>query len=302
MNHSQYKFVEIENCNMCGAPATEAAVLGQRLNQTQGVNPRRKTGISVSVLKCAKCSLIYSNPQPIPLNILDHYGIPPDHYWPEHYFSFDDNYFSAEISRAKEFLNFNNGMSALDIGAGLGKCMKSLERAGFDTYGIEPSHTFRQKAIDKMAVDPNRIREGMLEEMNFDANSFDFITFGAVLEHLYDPKSCMTKALSWLKPNGVIHIEVPSSKWLIAKIFNTYFRLRGSNYVTNLSPMHEPFHMHEFSIESFEYSAVDLGYSILDYEYQVCEIYHIPTLLHPLLKWYMKRSKTGMQLVVWIRK
>jgi 2-polyprenyl-3-methyl-5-hydroxy-6-metoxy-1,4-benzoquinol methylase len=38
---------------------------------------------------------------------------------------------------------------------------------------------------------------------------FDFITFGAVLEHLYDPSMSIHKAMSWLKPSGIMHIEVP---------------------------------------------------------------------------------------------
>jgi hypothetical protein len=30
-------------------------------------------------------------------------------------------------------------MKALDVGAGLGKCMISLNNAGFDAFGCEPS-------------------------------------------------------------------------------------------------------------------------------------------------------------------
>ena len=40
-------------------------------------------------------------------------------------------------------------MTALDIGAGLGKAMLSLENSGFDTFGLEPSIPFHEKAISK---------------------------------------------------------------------------------------------------------------------------------------------------------
>ena len=39
----------------------------------------------------------------------------------------------------------------------------------------------------------------MLEEVDYEANSFDFITFGAVLEHLYDPAQSIKQVMKWLE-------------------------------------------------------------------------------------------------------
>ncbi len=86
-----------------------------------------------------------------------------------------------------------------------------------------------------------------VEDADFPARSFDFITFGAVLEHLYSPSLALSRALGWLRPGGIIQAEVPSSDHLLSKLLNFYFRLRGTNYVTHLSPMHPPFHLYEFS-------------------------------------------------------
>ena len=225
-----YIFNEQTECNFCKNKTKENKILGIRLNKSQGLNPKNKIGIAVSVIKCKKCNLIYSSPQPAPVNIQDHYGIPPENYWKEEYFNVDSSYFSNQIETAKKIIGFKEGMNALDIGAGLGKCMISLNNSGFDAYGIEPSITFRNKAIEKMKIDPERIKLGMLEEIEYTSDKFDFITFGAVLEHLYDPAEAIEKTLKWLKPNGVIQIEVPSSKWLIPRFFNFYFKLRGTNY------------------------------------------------------------------------
>ena len=142
----------------------------------------------------------------------------------------------------------------------------------------------------------------MLEEVDYEANKFDFITFGAVLEHLYDPAKSIKQVMKWLKPNGVIQIEVPSSKWLIPLIFNKFFKLRRTNYVTNLSPMHEPFHMYEFDMESFRQLAIRLDFEIVLHRYDVCSIYHIPKFIQPILRWYMKKTNKGMQLTVYLRK
>lgn len=298
----RYFFEEIKTCEMCGDPSAQHKVLGQRLNQSQGLSPKKKTGISVSVMRCRNCSLIYPQPMPIPFDIQDHYGTPPEDYWKEDYFTYSPDYFSYQIGTVKKLLPFRDGMKALDIGAGLGKCMISLANAGFDTYGFEPSQPFFERAISKMGISPDRLKLGMVEEMDYPDNSFDFISFGAVFEHLYHPSENLSKALRWLKPGGIIQLEVPSSKHLIARLFNFYYRLRGTNYVTHISPMHTPFHLYEFHLKSFSELGKRLGYRIEMHEYFVGDIWFIPRLLHPLLRAWMKWTNTGLQLNIYLRK
>lgn len=302
MQRKGYYFEEVTHCEMCGDPTARHKVLGQRLNTSIGMRPRKRTGVSVTVRKCRNCQLIYAFPQPVPLNFQDHYGIPPENYWDEHYFEWKPTYFSKEIARLQELKAIKPGMKALDIGAGIGKCMISLGKAGFDTYGFEPSESFYDRAVSRMGITTDKLKLGMIENVDYDRESFDFITFGAVFEHLYHPVDCLEKAMGWLKKDGVLHIEVPSSRYFISKIFNLYYRLRGTNYVTNISPMHTPFHLYEFGYTSFEKLAEKKGFTILAHDYHVCDIYHIPRLFHPLLKLWMKWTKTGMQLTVWITK
>lgn len=298
----EYNFVDITQCEMCGSPNSNHLILGQRMNKSQGFNPKKNIGITVSVQKCTECGLIYSNPQPIPKDIQQHYGTPPENYWKPEYFKWTPDYFSFQIKEVKELMPFEDGMSALDIGAGLGKAMLSLESAGFNAYGLEPSVPFYEMAISKMNIKPSKLKLGRIEDLEYENNRFDFITFGAVFEHLAEPAACLEKALSWLKPNGIIQIEVPSSDWFMQKIMNGYFRLRNTNYVTNLSPMHSPFHLFEFHINSFVELSKKLNFSIAKKRYEVCSIYFVPKVFHPLLKWYMKKTDKGMQLTVYLKK
>jgi 2-polyprenyl-3-methyl-5-hydroxy-6-metoxy-1,4-benzoquinol methylase len=297
----RYLFNEIENCNMCGHEVNTHKVLGKRLNKSKGLNPKGKVGITTSICKCTNCDLIYSNPQPIPFDIQDHYGVPPEEYWKDSYFELNDNYFKGEISRLKQLIDFKSGMKSLDIGAGLGKQMIALEKAGFDVYGFEPSKPFYERAISKMKISPVKLRLGMIEEIDYEENSFDFISFGAVLEHLYDPSESIKKALKWVKPNGLIHIEVPSSKWLTNKIINLFYALRFSDYVGNISPMHEPYHLYEFGLDSFKRNSKIHDYTIAHHEFYVCETY-LPKIMDVIIKPYMQRTNQGMQLCVWLRK
>tara|TARA_Y100000589_G_scaffold206545_1_gene194742 strand:- start:2414 stop:3280 length:867 start_codon:yes stop_codon:yes gene_type:complete len=286
---------------MCSTSADNSKILGRRLNQSQGRKPQHKIGITVSVMKCHKCGLIYPNPMPIPEDIQDHYGVPPEEYWTEEFLTFDENYYQGYLDILETILPFKKGMKALDIGAGIGKCMYAMEKRGFDAFGIEPSNPFYERAINKMRVDPEKLKNVQIEDVDFPENSFDFITFGAVLEHLYNPNSSIKKALTWLKPGGIIAIEVPNSNWFFAKLFNLIYKISRKDYVTNLSPMHEPFHLYEFTPESFEANAKLNGYEVARIENWVGEVYG-PRYLKRFIKKYMIKTGQGMQLMVWLRK
>lgn len=286
---------------MCGSFSSRHKILGKRLNQSQGKNTKNKIGITTTIVQCNDCGLIYSNPQPIPFDLQDHYGIPPESYWTEDHFKISDNYLAEDIQNLKKLLNFKENEKSLDIGAGIGQNMTALSKAGFDTYGIEPSESFYKRAIDKMNIDPARLRLCSIEGADYADNFFDLIIFSAVLEHVYNPSESIIKAMQWLKPNGIIWIEVPSSNWLVSQIINYYYKLKNSDYVGNLSPMHRPFHLYEFDLKSFQKHAKMNNYEVAMYKFYVCDTY-LPKFLDPLLKPYMKRTNTGMQLAIWLRK
>ena len=298
----RYSFEEVNSCEMCGHATSNHKVMGQRLNQSQGFWPKRKTGVSVSVRRCSNCGLIYSSPQPVPLDLQDHYGIQPEDYWKPEYFRVEDAYFSRQIAAVKRLLPFAQNMIALDVGSGIGKGIIALERAGFTTYGFEPSISFYQKATAEMGVNPERLLLGSIEEVHYEDSFFDLITFGAVFEHLSHPARNLEKALRWLKPNGIIHMEVPSSRWLISKMVNLYYTFIGTDYVTNLSPMHVPFHLYEFDLRSFHALGRRLGFTVVEHYFDVCQIFYFPKFMHPLLRQFMKWTNTGMQLTVYLKK
>ncbi len=303
MSAFSYEFVEVNARNMCGTPAAEARVLGRRMNRSQGLRPTRRVGIATTVVKCRSCDLVFSNPLPVPPLLTQHYGVPPESYWTEAYFVQQDDYFSGQIGRYLQLSGATSGagLRALDIGAGVGKCMRALERAGFEAIGIEPSAPFYERALRDLGVSPSQLALTMLEDAEFAAGSFDFVTLGAVLEHLYDPAGSIEKALHWAKPGGLIHIEVPSSKWLTNKISNLAYALQGLDYVSNISPMHSPFHLYEFGLRSFEHNAKILNYEIAHHEYVVCSTY-LPRALDLIFRPIMAATDTGMQLEIWLRK
>jgi len=138
----RYQFNRIDHCNMCGSKTDTHKILGKRLNRSQGKNPKNKTGITTPIAKCRDCGLIYANPQPVPFDLQNHYGVPPEEYWKESYFQVDPNYFQGEITRLKGLIEFRVGMKSLDIGAGLGKSVALITDGRFSggTHGFVVGH------------------------------------------------------------------------------------------------------------------------------------------------------------------
>jgi 2-polyprenyl-3-methyl-5-hydroxy-6-metoxy-1,4-benzoquinol methylase len=298
----RYTFKSVTECEMCGDKIDGHKVIGQRLNKSQGFRPRSKSGISVSVKRCKKCGLVYSDPQPIPSSIQDHYGIPPESYWDEAYFNWDESYFLPQINTAKSLIGFRPGMKALDIGSGIGKGVVALGKAGFDAYGLEPSETFYKKSIESTKISPDKLKLASIEDAVYEENFFDFISMKAVVEHLYTPSASIESVVRWIKPGGVIYIEVPSADYFITNFIDVYFKAIGTTYTSHISPMHEPYHLFEFSLKSFSENANLKNYDVVRCDYDVCEIPFFPKVLHPLMRMYMKATNSGMDIQVWLKK
>ncbi len=250
----------------------------------------------MSVVQCRSCGLVYADPMPIPSALGQHYDIDPEAYWHDTA-SRDDGYMSEQIAT---YRRLHRGDRVLDIGAGLGDAMVALERDGFDVAGIEPSAAFRDAAIARGA-NPERLQLAAIEDADLPSGAFDWVAFGAVLEHLADPAGAIQRSLEWVADDGVVWIEVPSSNWLTNRLVRMAYRLQGLDYVSNISPMHPPFHLFEFTLESFRRHGERAGYVVAHEATHVADTYLPKPLSRPAAAW-MARSGTGMQLEVWLRR
>jgi SAM-dependent methyltransferase len=264
------------------------------------MRPRKRIGVTTSVMRCRECGLVFANPLPVPHDIAQHYDMSPSRYWAPRYFEPDPGYFSDQISMFRQLWDGDGTPVALDVGAGIGKCMRSLSAHGFDAHGLEPSPAFRDAAIEHGEIEPERLTLGTVETASYEPGTFDFATLGAVLEHLPDPAAEIEHVLAWLSPGGLVHIEVPSSNWLTSRLVNLAYRIQGLDFVTNLSPMHPPYHLYEFTAECFRRHAARSGHSVASVRLLTG---HDTFLPGPDSLWrsIMARTRTGMQLEVWLR-
>ena len=221
-----YTLMGVTQCAMCRAPVEHAKVLGRRLDSSQGVRPTRRIGVATTIMRCGNCGLVFPNPLPIPADIGQHYDMDPEVYWHPRNLQAPPDYFGPQIREFRRLHPNGDTPVALDVGAGLGFCMVALSAAGFDAHGMEPSPAFRDAAIERSGIDPEKLSLTSIETATYEPGSFDLVTFGAVLEHLPHPAAQLERALDWLRPGGLIHMEVPSADWLSSRLINLVYRVR----------------------------------------------------------------------------
>jgi SAM-dependent methyltransferase len=93
----------------------------------------------------------------------------------------------------------------LDAGAGTGRLVEALNRAGYESRGIEPSArsvaaaTAAGRDVEQVAIERHADRD------------LDAVVLWHVLEHLDDPRSALERIRSWLAPGGLVLAGVPNA-------------------------------------------------------------------------------------------
>ena len=71
--------------------------------------------------------------------------------------------------------------------------------------------------------------------------------------------------------------------------------------MTNLSPMHPPYHLYEFTALAFRRHAVRAGYVVVADEILSSSPTYLPTPFDAIATRLMNATGTNMQLQVWLR-
>jgi 2-polyprenyl-3-methyl-5-hydroxy-6-metoxy-1,4-benzoquinol methylase len=107
----------------------------------------------------------------------------------------------------------------LDMGAGTGAFLKTMQQAGWEIEGIEPDEEARVIAKKTNAID--LMDNSFLNQLK--PASFDAITLWHVLEHVHTLHIYIEKLKSLLTPNAKLFIAVPNYKALDANLYNLYW-------------------------------------------------------------------------------
>ncbi len=184
----------VNACPACGAIGRELLFTQKRWN----------------VYKCSSCGLGVLDPRPSPDELAALYRAS---YFVSHY---DEGLtpgteamqkrLSQELHRIRFFRSLKKAGRILDIGCGRGYFLLACRERGYDVQGFDISDDGAAYVKEVLGIP---VRTGILEGAFEDA-SFDVITMWHSLEHTPDPAKYLEAAGRWLRPDGVLVIDVPN--------------------------------------------------------------------------------------------
>ena len=219
-------------CNICNSDNTAL------LFQKDGIN----------VVRCRECDLVYVNPRP-------HLDILHDQYHDEDYF---DYYEQMEQSDAVTFNRRLIKVEArtppgrlLDLGCARGTFLQVALKRGWQGVGVDIS-TSAIEHCQSLGLDAHC---GNLPDLQFAAESFDFINMEDSIEHLPDPATMIKEVYRLLKPNGWLLVRTPDIGSLIA-------RLQGQHWI-QIKPAE---HIYYFSGATLKKLLTLVGFTVVKTE------------------------------------
>lgn len=169
-----------------------------------------------TLLRCPACSVVWLTNPPKPEEMHLHYT---DAY---HKLISDGSKNSPRFElRQKVVMQHKQSGALLDAGCGSGWFLASLSGKSWELYGIEMSPDAAKSTELRSGA---KVFVGDVLDASFPRESFDVITAFDVLEHLSEPREVIAKLASWLKPGGILYIQVPNTDSAEARVFGTYWQ------------------------------------------------------------------------------
>lgn len=255
-NRLEKAYKKENKCLLCGK--SDATTLGVRGNREhRGADVKAEPHLFTNVVQCRNCNFIYTNPEIKGIEFLEreHYNN-SEEYQTEN----TDDLLKMFEHRADYIKKIKNGGTLLDIGAGKGEFVFTAKKKGFEAVGIEPSPNFCEFAEKNYNV---LVYQGVFgENEDLRGRKFDVITLHHVLEHVEKPDELLKRISEGLEKDGILYIEVPNAGSNAVRLIDLYFRLRGKNWSSRLSPLHPPFHKYGYTSTSLTYLLERCGYKV----------------------------------------
>ncbi|HEV8081538.1 MAG TPA: class I SAM-dependent methyltransferase [Chitinophagaceae bacterium] len=118
----------------------------------------------------------------------------------------------------KKCTKLSNG-KVLDIGAGTGAFLHTMNNAGWGITGLEPDESAREKGKKLYGLN----LQPSVELFNLSPQTFDAITLWHVLEHVHELHEYIVQLKKLLKPNGYLFIAVPNYTSYDAGVYKEFW-------------------------------------------------------------------------------
>jgi SAM-dependent methyltransferase len=195
-----HRHISLSACPLCGQAAAVVASLLDRW---------RKALITVA---CEHCGLFRNDPLPTSEELRRFHEI-----------DYRESYKGVRAPKARNVLRSARlakhrfeqighrlppGARVLDVGSGSGEWLAVLQRAGHQVCGVEPDPFYGEFARREYGV---QVETAGILDLRRPEKSLDVITLFHVLEHLPDPLAALQRFRGWLRPGGLLIIEVPNT-------------------------------------------------------------------------------------------
>jgi SAM-dependent methyltransferase len=174
----------------------------------------RYVKFDLPIAECVTCHLVRATPRCPPERIAARYSA--DYFWKEYLPSLgvidghvDPGFVDARYRPWIELLA-THGLAQgrlLEIGTGAGLFSKAMQRAGWETVGVEVNGDAAAFARDRLGLD---VRQTYAEDVTEPPASFDVVAMMDVIEHVPDPAAVVTTARRLLKPGGLLLMQTPN--------------------------------------------------------------------------------------------
>jgi SAM-dependent methyltransferase len=227
----------------------------KRLGRRGGRAHHVRRGEEATIVRCRGCHLVYPRPFLLPSSnpYLAHAR--------DSYFSTQDRGVKREagilLARRAEALLGRKGR-LLELGCGRGDLLAAAASDGWLVRGVEWTPAF---ADNSLGIE---IEVSSIETATSLSDTHDVVYLAAILEHLYEPVACLRRVHDTLAPGGFVFVDVPNECGLWARLGNLYMRLRGRDWVVNLSPTFPPFHVIGFCPVSLERLLTSTGFEVVE--------------------------------------
>ena len=170
--------------------------------------------IHYRIVKCGKCSLVFSSPILSPRKMSLLYGESSCNYKDQIPYLIK-TYFKL-VKQIENDLPKNP--KVLEVGCGNGFFLKALTDLDFtkNVFGIEPSFKMLLEADSALR---NKIKTNVFKPDLFPKNTFDLILCFHTLDHMYDPNEFIRETYAMLKKDGYVIIVVHDTEGLSVKLF-----------------------------------------------------------------------------------
>ncbi|HET6204208.1 MAG TPA: class I SAM-dependent methyltransferase [Planctomycetota bacterium] len=159
------------------------------------------------MLRCPRCGLRYVSPRPTAEGVAQLYT----RYLPDGEGEADewDRAMEAVFEDAARRVEGAVGGPGrvLDVGCGFGRFLETMERRGWEPFGIDPSPRAGERARARLRR--ATLWPGLFPEDLRGAPPLHAITAFYVLEHVRDPLAFLRAAFAALVPRGVLLLRVP---------------------------------------------------------------------------------------------